>query len=74
MPPSCRSTYTAYTPCFRSEAGSYGKDTKGLIRQHQFNKVELVKFTRPENSYDELESLLDNAETVLAPVSSCPTG
>lgn len=57
--------YTAYTPCFRSEAGSYGKDTRGLIRQHQFNKVELVKFTRPENSYDELESLLSNAETVL---------
>ncbi len=48
---------TAYTPCFRSEAGSYGKDTRGLIRQHQFNKVELVKFTRPENSYDELEML-----------------
>ncbi len=57
--------FTAYTPCFRSEAGSYGKDTKGLIRQHQFNKVELVKFSRPENSYDELEKLLDNAETVL---------
>lgn len=57
--------YTAYTPCFRSEAGSYGKDTRGLIRQHQFNKVELVKFTRPEASYDELETLLDNAETVL---------
>ncbi len=57
--------FTAYTPCFRSEAGSYGKDTRGLIRQHQFNKVELVKFTRPETSYDELESLLDNAETVL---------
>jgi seryl-tRNA synthetase len=57
--------YTAYTPCFRSEAGSYGKDTRGLIRQHQFNKVELVKFTRPEVSYDELETLLDNAETVL---------
>ena len=57
--------YTAYTPCFRSEAGSYGKDTRGLIRQHQFNKVELVKFVHPENSYDELESLLDNAETVL---------
>ena len=57
--------YTAYTPCFRSEAGSYGKDTRGLIRQHQFNKVELVKFTRPEISYDELETLLDNAETVL---------
>lgn len=57
--------YTAYTPCFRSEAGSYGKDTRGLIRQHQFNKVELVKFTRPETSYAELESLLDHAETVL---------
>ena len=57
--------YTAYTPCFRSEAGSYGKDTRGLIRQHQFNKVELVKFTTPENSYDELEALLENAETIL---------
>lgn len=57
--------YTAFTPCFRSEAGSYGKDTRGLIRQHQFNKVELVKFTTPETSYDELESLLDNAETIL---------
>ena len=57
--------YTAYTPCFRSEAGSYGKDTRGLIRQHQFNKVELVKFTTPQSSYDELESLLDNAETIL---------
>ena len=57
--------YTAYTPCFRSEAGSYGKDTKGLIRQHQFNKVELVKFAHPENSYDELEALLENAEMVL---------
>ncbi|MBW2108242.1 MAG: serine--tRNA ligase [Deltaproteobacteria bacterium] len=57
--------YTAYTPCFRSEAGSYGKDTRGLIRQHQFNKVELVKFTTPESSYDELEKLLDNAETIL---------
>ena len=57
--------YTAYTPCFRSEAGSYGKDTRGLIRQHQFNKVELVKFTTPERSYEELESLLDNAETIL---------
>jgi seryl-tRNA synthetase len=55
--------YTAYTPCFRSEAGSHGKDTRGLIRQHQFNKVELVKFTTPENSYDELEQLLQNAET-----------
>jgi seryl-tRNA synthetase len=57
--------YTAYTPCFRSEAGSYGKDTRGLIRQHQFNKVELVKFTTPETSYDELERLLENAETIL---------
>ncbi len=57
--------YTAYTPCFRSEAGSYGKDTRGLIRQHQFNKVELVKFCQPENSYDELESLLHHAETIL---------
>lgn len=58
--------YTAYTPCFRSEAGSYGRDTKGLIRQHQFNKVELVKFVEPETSYDELETLLENAEKVLA--------
>ncbi|MCB2166790.1 MAG: serine--tRNA ligase [Deltaproteobacteria bacterium] len=57
--------YTAYTPCFRSEAGSHGKDTRGLIRQHQFNKVELVKFTLPENSYNELELLLKNAESVL---------
>ena len=57
--------YTAYTPCFRSEAGSYGKDTRGLIRQHQFNKVELVKFSRPETSYDELETLLNNAEKIL---------
>lgn len=57
--------YVAHTPCFRSEAGSYGKDTRGLIRQHQFNKVELVKFTLPENSYDELESLTANAETIL---------
>ena len=57
--------YTAYTPCFRKEAGSYGKDTRGLIRQHQFNKVELVKFSRPETSYDELEKLLLNAEEVL---------
>jgi seryl-tRNA synthetase len=56
---------TAYTPCFRSEAGSYGKDTRGLIRQHQFNKVELVKFTKPENSYEELEALTLNAEEVL---------
>jgi seryl-tRNA synthetase len=55
----------AYTPCFRSEAGSYGKDTRGLIRQHQFNKVELVKLTRPEDSYEELESLTRDAESVL---------
>jgi seryl-tRNA synthetase len=57
--------YTAYTPCFRSEAGSYGKDVRGLIRQHQFNKVELVKFTLPETSYDELERLRQDAEKVL---------
>jgi len=57
--------YTAYTPCFRREAGSYGKDTRGLIRQHQFNKVELVKFVHPSESDRELESLLDNAEEVL---------
>jgi seryl-tRNA synthetase len=56
---------TAYTPCFRSEAGSYGKDTRGLIRQHQFNKVELVKLTSPESSYEELESLTLNAEEIL---------
>jgi seryl-tRNA synthetase len=57
--------YTAYTPCFRREAGSYGKDTRGLIRQHQFNKVELVKFTKPEDSYNELEALTGNAEEIL---------
>jgi seryl-tRNA synthetase len=57
--------YVAYTPCFRSEAGSYGKDVRGLIRQHQFNKVEMVKFTEPETSYDELESMVQNAEMVL---------
>ena len=57
--------YTAYTPCFRSEAGSYGADVRGLIRQHQFDKVELVKFTTPEQSYDELESLTLNAESIL---------
>jgi seryl-tRNA synthetase len=57
--------YTAYTPCFRSEAGSHGKDTRGLIRQHQFNKVELVKFCKPEDSYVELESLLRQAESIL---------
>src|SRR5918998_475066 len=55
----------AYSPCFRSEAGSYGRDVRGLIRQHQFEKVELVKYALPENSYDELESLTRNAETVL---------
>jgi seryl-tRNA synthetase len=58
-------SYVAYTPCFRREAGSYGKDTKGLIRQHQFNKVELVKFVMPDRSYEELERLLLNAEEVL---------
>ena len=57
--------YTAYTPCFRREAGSYGKDVRGLIRQHQFNKVELVKFVRPEDSYNELESLTRDAEEIL---------
>jgi seryl-tRNA synthetase len=57
--------YTAYSPCFRSEAGSYGKDTRGLIRQHQFNKVEMVKLTLPESSYDELEKMLNNAEVIL---------
>jgi seryl-tRNA synthetase len=57
--------YTAYTPCFRREAGSYGKDTRGLIRQHQFNKVELVKFVKPEESYGELESLTRDAEDIL---------
>lgn len=57
--------YTAYTPCFRREAGSYGKDVRGLIRQHQFNKVELVKFVRPEDSYNELESLTGDAEDIL---------
>lgn len=58
-------SYAAYTPCFRKEAGSYGKDIRGLIRQHQFNKVELVKFTTPETSYDELEKLTRDAEEVL---------
>jgi seryl-tRNA synthetase len=56
---------TAYTPCFRSEAGSYGKDVRGIIRQHQFQKVELVKFSRPDDSYDELEKLTHDAERVL---------
>jgi len=58
-------SYTAYTPCFRKEAGSHGRDTRGLIRQHQFSKVELVKFARPEDSDRELDSLLSDAETVL---------
>jgi len=57
--------YTAYTACFRREAGSYGKDTKGLMRVHQFDKIELVKFVKPDTSYDELEKLVGNAETVL---------
>jgi len=57
--------YTAYTPCFRREAGSHGKDTRGLIRQHQFNKVEMVKFVKPEDSYEELEKLTANAEDIL---------
>lgn len=57
--------YCAYTPCFRAEAGSAGRDTRGLIRQHQFNKVELVKFTKPEDSYDELEKLTNDAEQML---------
>jgi len=58
-------SYVAYTPCFRREAGSYGKDTRGLMRQHQFDKVELVKFTEPEHSYDALEQMTRHAETVL---------
>lgn len=57
--------YTAYTPCFRREAGSYGKDTKGLVRVHQFDKVEMVKFVKPQTSFDELEKLVGHAETVL---------
>lgn len=57
--------YTAYTPCFRREAGSYGKDVKGLIRQHQFNKVELVKIVKPEDSYEELEKMTNDAEKIL---------
>lgn len=57
--------YTAYTPCFRAEAGAHGKDTRGMIRQHQFDKVELVKFAHPDNSFDELESLTANAEEIL---------
>ena len=57
---------TAYTPCFRSEAGSYGKDVRGIIRQHQFQKVELVKFARPDDSYQQLEILTQNAEDSFA--------
>ena len=57
--------FAAYSACFRREAGSYGKDTKGLLRLHQFNKVEMVKFVKPESSYDELELLLNNAENIL---------
>ena len=57
--------HVAFSPCFRREAGSYGKDTKGFQRVHQFNKVEMVKFVMPENSYDELESLVKNAEDIV---------
>ena len=57
--------YVAYSPCFRRESGSYGKETRGLLRVHQFNKVELVKFSKPENSYDELETLTTQAESIL---------
>jgi seryl-tRNA synthetase len=63
--------YCAYTPCFRREAGSYGKDTRGLIRQHQFQKVELVKFTRPDRSYEEHESLTADAEEILKRLGLC---
>jgi seryl-tRNA synthetase len=58
-------TYAAYTPCFRREAGSYGKETRGLVRVHQFDKIELVRLTTPEASYDELEQLVGHAETIL---------
>ncbi len=64
-PGSLPIAYTAYTPCFRSEAGSYGKDVRGLIRQHQFDKIELVRFVEPETSYDELEKLTAHAEAIL---------
>ena len=57
--------FTALTPCFRSEAGSAGRDTRGLIRMHQFNKVEMVKFSKPENSYDELEKMTQNAGNIM---------
>ena len=62
---SCRSSLTAYTACFRREAGKHGQDTRGIIRQHQFNKVELVKFVKPETSYEELEKLTLDAEEIL---------
>ena len=65
MPTRCPSAICAWTACFRSEAGAAGKDTRGIKRQHQFQKVELFKFTRPEESYDELESLVGNAEAIL---------
>jgi seryl-tRNA synthetase len=64
-PGSLPMRFVSYTPCFRSEAGSYGKDTRGLIRQHQFHKVELVKYASPETSYDELEALTADAESIL---------
>ncbi|MCI4397853.1 MAG: serine--tRNA ligase [Acidobacteria bacterium] len=64
-------SYCAFTPCFRSEAGSYGKDTKGMIRQHQFHKVELVKYSKPEDSYQELEKLTSDAESVLEALGLC---
>ncbi|MBI2214409.1 MAG: serine--tRNA ligase [Acidobacteria bacterium] len=64
-------SYCAYTPCFRSEAGSYGKDTRGLIRQHQFDKVELVKFSRPDTSWADLETLTANAATILEKLGLC---
>ena len=62
--------FAAYSACFRSEAGSAGRDTRGLIRQHQFNKVELVKFVKPEDSYEELEKLTNDAESVLQLLTS----
>ena len=65
MPARSSTSYTAYTPCFRAEAGSYGKDVRGLIRQHQFNKVELVQLTTPERSYEALRELTGHAEKVL---------
>ena len=64
--------YTAYTPCFRSEAGSHGKDVRGLIRLHQFNKVELVRTTTPESSFDELEKMTESSRTPLHPEKRHP--